>query len=172
MVDLPAPAGRAVLDAVAQLLDVAVELGIGRAALEHTAEYVRTRTRAAFEAEQERAADEPHLLRRVGDLIVALHAAEELLVQATAALAAALVVGDLGPPAAPALLRVAELRVVARDAAAALTSQSLELAGAGATDARHGLDRFWRDAQAVFTLGARAWGPVELGERTLGLAGL
>jgi alkylation response protein AidB-like acyl-CoA dehydrogenase len=142
------------IDASAQLLDAAVELGIGRAAIEDTAAYVRTRTRAAFEADQERAADEPHLIRRAGDLVVPLYAAEMLLARAASALGEILErpTGALEARDA-AMLAVAELRVVARDAVVALTSQSLELAGAGASDSRHGPDRFWRDAQSVFVLG-------------------
>jgi alkylation response protein AidB-like acyl-CoA dehydrogenase len=189
---LDRPADPTLVDAIAQLLDAAVELGIGRAAIERAADYVRTRTRAAFEADQERAADEPHLIRRAGDLVVPLYAAETLLEQAARALDER-VGSPVGEPVASAvgeraasapatkrlrsaagdaaLLQVAELRVVARDAAIALTSQSLELAGASASDSRHGLDRFWRDAQSVFVLGSVAWGASVLGARTIAFAG-
>ncbi len=162
------PVELTLIDAIAQLLDAAVELGIGRAAIERTADYVRTRTRAAFEADQERAADEPHLIRRAGDLVVPLYAAETLLQRAAGALAAERIDSTA---ADVVLLQVAQLRVQAREAAIALTSQSLELAGASATDAGHGLDRFWRDAQSVFVLGSVAWGASVLGERTIALHG-
>jgi hypothetical protein len=158
--------GASGIDSTAQVLGAATELGVARAALEEVADFVRTRTRSAFESELERAADEPHLIKRVGELVVPLRAAEDQLRRAARMANAA-----LATPASPVAQRdaafaAAELRVLARDVATRLTSESLELAGAGATDQRYGLDRHWRDLQVLATTSG-GWSARVLGERLL-----
>ena len=62
-----------------QMMHVAIDVGIAENALNDAAEFVRTLSNPYFESGLERAADEPHLILRFGELATRLHAAEELL---------------------------------------------------------------------------------------------
>src|SRR5689334_4567793 len=64
----PVTAPPTVLGAFDQALHAAVDVGVARAALEDGAEFVRTRSRPWFEAGVHRAAEEPHVIRRFGEL--------------------------------------------------------------------------------------------------------
>lgn len=133
--------------AFGQILHVAIDAGIGEAALNDAAAYVRTRTRPWFEAGVERAADEPHLILRFGQLATRLHAAEELLRKAARTLDAAWRDGVTAASAAAASLAVAEAKAFTGEVAVELSSELFELAGTSATDEQHGLDRHWRNAR-------------------------
>ena len=77
----PATAPPAVLGAFDQALHAAVDIGIARAALEDGARFVTTKSRPWFEAGVDSAADEPHVVRRFGELTARLYALEALLAQ-------------------------------------------------------------------------------------------
>ncbi len=143
----PAYEGPQVGGAFGQILHVAIDAGIASAALRDAAEYVRTRTRPWFEAGVERAADEPLLIHRFGQLSTRLHAAEELLRKAARTLDAALRDGVTAETAAAASLAVAEAKAFTGEVAVELSSELFELAGTSATDEQHGLDRHWRNAR-------------------------
>lgn len=145
-----------------QLLGAAIEVGLARTALDEVAAYIRTRTRAAFESEHERAADEPHLIKRIGELAVPLHAAEHLLARTARLLDRSLRTSGPRVSEVDALVATAELRVLATEVATRIASESLELAGASASDARHGLDRHWRDLQTL-TIGGAGWSAASVG---------
>jgi SfnB family sulfur acquisition oxidoreductase len=133
--------------AFGQILHVAIDAGIGEAALHDAAAYVRERTRPWFESGVERAADEPHLILRFGQLSTRLHAAEELLRKAARTLDAAVRDGVTAASAAATSLAVAEAKAFTGEVAVELGSELFELAGTSATDERHGLDRHWRNAR-------------------------
>ncbi len=76
-----------VLGAYDQALHAAVDIGIARAALEDGAEFVGTRSRPwkeAVLAGVTRADEEPHVVRRFGELTARLYALEALLAHGTA----------------------------------------------------------------------------------------
>ena len=75
----PVTAGPTILGAYDQALHAAIDIGIARAALEDGAEFVRTRSRPWFEAQVDSAAEEPHVVRRFGELTARLYALEALL---------------------------------------------------------------------------------------------
>ncbi len=75
----PVTAPPSVLGAFDQALHAAVDIGIARAALEDGARFVTTKTRPWFEAGVDSAADEPHVVRRFGELTARLYALEALL---------------------------------------------------------------------------------------------
>ncbi|GAA0269316.1 acyl-CoA dehydrogenase family protein [Cryptosporangium japonicum] len=75
----PAEVPPLVLGAYDQALHAAIDIGIAGAALADGAAFVRERSRPWFEADVERAADEPHVRRRFGELTTRLHALEALL---------------------------------------------------------------------------------------------
>ncbi|MGW4802037.1 SfnB family sulfur acquisition oxidoreductase, partial [Nonomuraea sp. NPDC004297] len=82
-------AGPQLHGAFAQLLHTAIDVGIAAGALEEALEFVRAKARPWFESGHERAADDPLVIQRAGELAVKVRAAEALLDTAAAALDAA-----------------------------------------------------------------------------------
>ncbi|MDA8253142.1 MAG: acyl-CoA dehydrogenase family protein, partial [Rhodospirillales bacterium] len=137
---------RSPVGAVAQLLHAAIDLGLARGALRAAAGFVRDRSRPFRDAGVDRAQDDPLLLARFGQLQVQVHAAEAMLARAAGSLDAARAApGD--DAYAAASIAVAEAKVLTTEASLAAGSGLFELAGAQATLAAHGLDRYWRDAR-------------------------
>lgn len=137
---------RSPVGALAQLLHAAIDLGIARGALRATADFVRDRGRPFRDAGVERAQDDPLLLSRFGQLQVQVHAAEAMLSRAAGALDDARTAPSETTLVA-ASVAVAEAKTLTTDIALAAGSALFELAGAHATLAGYGLDRFWRDAR-------------------------
>jgi alkylation response protein AidB-like acyl-CoA dehydrogenase len=71
-----------VYGARAQLLHTAIDVGIAAGALEEACELVRTLSRPWFEAGVQRAAEDPLLIQRVGELAIEVRAAHALLGEA------------------------------------------------------------------------------------------
>jgi SfnB family sulfur acquisition oxidoreductase len=133
-------------NAFAQIIHAAVDVGIARAALEDAAQFLTTHSRPWFEAGVERAADEPHVVLRFGQLQTRLDAAEALLRRAGESLDAA----DREPTEdaiTAARLAVAQAKAYGGEAALEISTDALDLLGASAADERHGLDRHWRNAR-------------------------
>jgi len=164
----PVTAPPAVLGAFDQALHAAVDIGIARAALEDGARFVTTRSRPWFEANVDSAADEPHVVRRFGELTARLYALEALL-----ATGAKLVDDALAEPeltreaAAKASLQVAAAKALAQEFAVEIASSIFELAGASATDRAHALDRHWRNVRVHSLHDPARWKYVHLGNFTL-----
>ncbi len=132
--------------AFAQMLHAAIDLGIARAALRATAEFVRDRSRPFADSGVARAADDPLLLERFGRVQIHAHAAEALLRRAAQALDAAR--AEPGDDAfVAASIAVAEAKAMTTEAALDASSSLFELAGSHATRAEFDLDRYWRDAR-------------------------
>jgi SfnB family sulfur acquisition oxidoreductase len=72
--DQPSPLGP-----LAQIIHAAVDLGIARAAIQETVCWIRTRARPWIDSGRDRAAEDPLSVCQIGELHIALHAAEELL---------------------------------------------------------------------------------------------
>ena len=164
----PVTAPPSVLGAFDQALHSAVDIGIARAALEDGAEFVRTTSRPWFEAGVDKAADEPHVIRRFGELTARLYALEALLAQGSAAVDAALAEPELSrESAARASLLVAAAKALAQEFATEIASGVLELAGASATDGKYALDRHWRNVRVHSLHDPARWKYVHLGNHTL-----
>lgn len=164
----PVTAPPSVLGAFDQALHAAVDIGIARAALEDGARFVATKTRPWFETNVEAAADEPHIVRRFGELTAKLYALEALLAQG-----AGLVDTALGEPeltyesAAEASLKVAAAKALAQEFAVEIASGIFELAGTSATDREYALDRHWRNVRVHSLHDPARWKYVHLGNHTL-----
>ena len=164
----PVTAPPSVLGAFDQALHAAVDIGIARAALEDGARFVTTKTRPWFEAGVDSAAEEPHVVRRFGELTARLYALEALL-----ALGAGLIDEALAAPeltreaAASASLNVAAAKALAQEFAVEIASGVFELAGASATDAGYALDRHWRNVRVHSLHDPARWKYVHLGNHTL-----
>lgn len=164
----PVSAPPSVLGAFDQALHAAIDIGIARAALTDGAQFVTTRSRPWFEAGVDSAADEPHVVRRFGELTARLYALEALLTQGAQLVDAALAEPELtAESAAAASLRVAAAKALAQEFAVEIASGVLELAGTSATDGRHGLDRHWRNVRVHSLHDPARWKYVHLGNHTL-----
>jgi alkylation response protein AidB-like acyl-CoA dehydrogenase len=164
----PVTADPAVLGAFDQALHAAVDIGVARAALQDGAEFVRTRSRPWFEAGVERAADEPHVIRRFGELTARLYALEALLAHGARLVDDALAEPELTrDAAAKASLQVAAAKALAQEFAVEIASGIFELAGASATDGKYALDRHWRNVRVHSLHDPARWKYVHLGHHTL-----
>ncbi|GAT07275.1 acyl-CoA dehydrogenase family protein [Mycolicibacterium novocastrense] len=164
----PVTAPPSVLGAFDQALHAAVDIGIARAALEDGARFVTTRSRPWFEAGVDNAADEPHVVRRFGELTARLYALEALLAQGAGLVDDALSAPELSRDAAAAAsLRVAAAKALAQEFAVEIASGIFELAGASATDRGHALDRHWRNVRVHSLHDPARWKYVHIGNHTL-----
>jgi len=164
----PVTAPPSVLGAFDQALHAAVDIGIARAALEDGARFVTTKTRPWFEAGVDSAAQEPHVVRRFGELTARLYALEALLARGAGLIDEALAGPELTrEAAASASLNVAAAKALAQEFAVEIASGIFELAGASATDAGYALDRHWRNVRVHSLHDPARWKYVHLGNHTL-----
>jgi alkylation response protein AidB-like acyl-CoA dehydrogenase len=164
----PVTADPTVLGAFDQALHAAVDVGTARAALEDGADFVANRSRPWFEAGVDRAADEPHVIRRFGELTARLYALEALLAHGAQLVDLALTEPELTrESAAAASLQVAAAKALAAEFAVEIASGIFELAGSSATDGRYALDRHWRNVRVHSLHDPARWKYVHLGRHTL-----
>jgi SfnB family sulfur acquisition oxidoreductase len=133
-----------------QIIHVAIEIGIARAAINETIEFVKTRSRPWIDAKVETASEDPLTIYQVGELNYLLHAAEALMERAALKVDRAAVTLD-EPTVTAAALAVAEAKIGATDIAMLATNRLFELAGTQSTLEKYQLDRHWRNAR-VHTL--------------------
>jgi SfnB family sulfur acquisition oxidoreductase len=132
--------------AIFQIIQVAVDTGIARAAIEDTITLVRGKARAWVDSNIERASDDPYTIQAVGDLVLRLHATQALLDIAGRAVDRAVEAPSQGS-VAEAQVAVAEAKVLSTEIAIAATNKLFELVGARATLGELNLDRHWRNAR-------------------------
>ncbi len=125
----PVTAGPTILGAYDQALHAAIDIGIARAALEDGAEFVRTRSRPWFEAQVDSAAEEPHVVRRFGELTARLYALEALLRHGTELIDVAAAEELSRDSAAAASLQVAAAKALAQEFAVEIANGVFELTG-------------------------------------------
>lgn len=164
----PHTAPPSVLGAFDQALHAAVDIGIARAALEDGARFVTTRSRPWFEAGVDNAGDEPHVVRRIGELTARLYALEALLARGARLVDEALAAPELTrEAAAEASLKVAAAKALAQEFAVEIASGIFELTGTSATDRDLVLDRHWRNVRVHSLHDPARWKYVHLGNHTL-----
>jgi SfnB family sulfur acquisition oxidoreductase len=132
-----------IFGAAAQLIHAAIHVGIGIGALADGVDFLRDHARAYVDAKVERAQEEPYLLRQVGEMSARIHAAEALVLKA----ARLLDLARANLTAAAASMAVAEAKAFGGETAVQLASDIFTLSGSSAADARHDLDRHWRNAR-------------------------
>ncbi|WP_427026298.1 SfnB family sulfur acquisition oxidoreductase (plasmid) [Aureimonas ureilytica] len=132
--------------AIFQLIQVAVDTGIARAAIADTIDFVRTRSRPWVDSGLDRASDDPYTIAAVGALQVRLHAAQALQDLAGHAVDRA-VAEPTADTVAAAQIATAEAKILSTEIAIEATNKLFELAGTRSTLAEHGLDRHWRNAR-------------------------
>jgi len=132
--------------AIFQIIQVAVDAGIAKAAIDDTIAFVKTKSRPWVDSGLERASDDPYVIQAIGDLTLRLHATEALLEKAGLAVDRA-VAEPTADSVAKAQIAVAEAKVFSTEIAIDVTNRLFELAGTRSTLAEHNLDRHWRNAR-------------------------
>lgn len=140
-----------------QILHAAIDTGIAAGALQAAVAYLREHARPWVESGVERASDEPHIIRQVGEYAVALRGAESVLREAARVFDAH--ERDPGDKALQdeLILSVATARTHADGAALKISSDLFSLLGASASLSKWNLDRFWRDARVHTTHDPIRW---------------
>ncbi len=162
-----------VYGARAQLLHTAIDVGIAAGALEEAAEFVRTASRPWFEAEVERAADDPLLIQRVGELAIGVRAAQALLAEAGRTIDAVQrrAVDEAGSlsedDAARASIAVATAKAFVDRVCVETTSALFELAGTRSAASDLNLNRHWRNARTHTLHDPVRWKLQHIGRYTL-----
>jgi SfnB family sulfur acquisition oxidoreductase len=131
---------------VSQIIQAAIDAGIGRTAIRETIEFVRTKARPWIDSNVETASEDPLTISQVGDLEIRLHAAEALLQRAARFLDEAEEVPSETTVARVATA-VAEAKILTTEIAILATNKLFELAGTQSTLAKYNLDRHWRNAR-------------------------
>ena len=150
-----------------QIMHVAVDIGIAEEALADTIDYIRSRSRAWHAANLERAGEDPHTIRRIGELFVQIEAARALLLHAADTFDA--IVKE--PLTQEATVRLAILVASAKAAASAVavqvSSDLFALAGTSATDEKWNLHRHWRNARTHTLHDPEVWKYYYIGDWVL-----
>ncbi|WP_063006955.1 SfnB family sulfur acquisition oxidoreductase [Nocardia kruczakiae] len=141
--------------AFAQLLHVAIDVGIARGALDAATDFVRTESRPWFEAGVDRASEDPLVIQRIGELAVTVAAAEatfEVAGRTVDRVVAQTNSGDLDAETAAALaaeasIAVATAKITSDRAANEVSAALFEVSGTRSAAADLDLDRFWRNAR-------------------------
>lgn len=141
----PIFAGPTTYGARAQVLHAALDVGIARGALE-AGVLATAKARPWFEADVERAVDDPLVVQQAGELEIAVRGAEALVREAAAAIDDA--ERDLtDESASTASVATAIAKVAAARASVQVSSELFELGGTRSAAGRLNLSRYWRDAR-------------------------
>jgi SfnB family sulfur acquisition oxidoreductase len=135
---------------LSQIIHVAIDIGIARAAVADTIEFVRQRSRPWIDAKVERASDDPLTIHEIGHLEYLLHAAEALMERSAVKVDRAAAEPNENTVTAAALA-VAEAKIAATEISILAANKLFELAGTQSTLEKYNLDRHWRNAR-VHTL--------------------
>jgi SfnB family sulfur acquisition oxidoreductase len=132
--------------AIFQIIQVAVDTGIAKAAIDETVRFVRTKSRPWIDSGKDHAYEDPYTIQAIGALTLRLHAAQALLDKAGRAIDEA-VIAPSGESVAWAQVATAEAKVLSTEIAIEASNKLFELAGTRSTLAEHNLDRHWRNAR-------------------------
>ncbi|MCP9793513.1 SfnB family sulfur acquisition oxidoreductase [Vulcanococcus limneticus Candia 3F8] len=136
--------------AIFQIIQVAVDTGIARGAIEEAIHFVRGSSRPWVDSGVDHAWEDPYTIQIIGDLTIRLQAAQALLEKAGLAIDRA-VAEPSESTVVHAQLAVAAAKVLSTEVAIEATNRLFEVGGTRSTLERHHLDRHWRNAR-VHTL--------------------
>ncbi|MEN5200056.1 acyl-CoA dehydrogenase family protein [Pseudomonas wadenswilerensis] len=140
-----------------QILHAAIDTGIAAGALQAGIDYLNQHARPWVESEVERASDEPHIIRQIGEYAVALRAAESLLRDAARTFDAHEQAPDNKALQDELILSVATARAHSDGASLKISSDIFSLLGASSSLSKWNLDRFWRNARVHTTHDPIRW---------------
>jgi SfnB family sulfur acquisition oxidoreductase len=156
-----------VYGARAQLIHTAIDVGIAHGALEDGCEFVRTASRPWFEADVERASDDPLLIQRAGELAIGVRAAQALLDEAARTIDAVELGGVDEAGSARASIAVAAAKAFADRVSVETASAIFELAGTRSAANQLNLHRHWRNARTHTLHDPVRWKLQHIGRYTL-----
>jgi SfnB family sulfur acquisition oxidoreductase len=159
--DEPSPLGP-----LAQIIHAAVELGLARAAIQETLAWIRQRSRPWIDSGRESAAEDPLTIYQIGELHIALHAAEEVLYHSGKAVDQLIAEPNANMLAA-ASVAVAAAKVLTTEVALSATNKLFELSGTQSTLSTWNLDRYWRNARTHTLHDPVRWKPFIIGNFVL-----
>jgi len=133
--------------AFGQIMHVAVDIGIAEEALADTIAYVRDRSRPWHGANLAQAGDDPHIIRRTGELFVQIQAAKALLQHAADTFDAVLAAPLEETAAVHLAVLVASAKAAASAVSVQVSSDLFALSGTSAADEHWNLHRHWRNAR-------------------------
>lgn len=145
-----------IFGAFGQYMHACVDLGIAVAALRDGKRLIRTIARPWWEAEVERAADEPSVIEKFGELALAVRGARALVHDAGDALDAA-AAHLTEETSAEASVAVAAARAAADTAALSVATEIFSLIGTRSADLALNLSRHWRNARTHTLHDPRRW---------------
>ncbi len=151
--------------AQAQLLHSAIDVGIATGALAE-AVVQAGRARPHFEADVERAVEDPLLVQIAGEATVTVRAAQALLAEAGRAVDRARA-NPTAETTAAASIEVATAKVAATRAAVETANILFELGGTRSASGAANLSRYWRDARTHTLHDATRWKLQHIGRWTL-----
>jgi SfnB family sulfur acquisition oxidoreductase len=156
-----------VYGARAQLIHTAIDVGIAVGALQDACEFVRTASRPWFEAEVERAGDDPLLIQRVGELAIGVRAAQALLGEAARTIDEVERNGVDEAGSGRASMAVATAKALADRVSVETASALFELAGTRSAANDLDLHRHWRNARTHTLHDPVRWKLQHIGRYTL-----
>lgn len=138
---------------ISQLILTNLYLGIAEGALAAAKRFTNEEARAWFASGVQASADDPYVQHRYGELSLDVRAAQPVADEAAWAVDSALDRGHAveAKERGEVAIAVAQAKALAHRAVMRISNEFLELTGARSTSARHGFDRFWRNAR-VHTL--------------------
>jgi len=140
-----------------QILHAAIDTGIAAGALDAAVHYLNHHARPWVESGVERANEEPHIIKQIGEFAVALRAAESLLRDA----ARVFDLHEQDPENKELqdelILSVATARAHSDSASLRISSDIFSLLGASSSLSKWNLDRFWRNARVHTTHDPIRW---------------
>jgi alkylation response protein AidB-like acyl-CoA dehydrogenase len=144
--------GGAVTSLNYQAVHTGVFVGIGINALQDAVEFLRTKARLWYESTAERVTEDPYVQLHVGEMKIAVEAAELLTLKAADlcdVAVAAIGTPDEARARGEASVVTGEARKAASDAALFAGSTLFQVCGAGSVDEKYGFDRHWRNARTL-----------------------
>lgn len=156
-----------VYGARAQLIHTAIDVGIAVGALEDACEFVRTASRPWFEADVERASEDPLLIQRVGELAIGVRAAQALLGEAGRTIDEVERHGIDEAGSARASIAVATAKALADRVSVETAGALFELAGTRSAANDLNLHRHWRNARTHTLHDPVRWKLQHIGRYTL-----
>jgi SfnB family sulfur acquisition oxidoreductase len=156
-----------VYGARAQLIHTAIDVGIAAGALDDACEFVRSASRPWFEAEVERAGEDPLLIQRVGELAIGVRAAQALLAEAGRTIDGVERDGIDEAGSGRASITVATAKALADRVSVETASALFELAGTRSAANDLDLHRHWRNARTHTLHDPVRWKLQHIGRYTL-----
>lgn len=156
-----------VYGARAQLVHTAIDVGIAVGALDGACEFVRSSSRPWFEADVERADEDPLLIQRVGELAIGVRAAQALLAEAARTIDDVERHGIDEAGSARASIAVATAKALADRVSVETAAALFELAGTRSAASDLNLHRHWRNARTHTLHDPVRWKLQHIGRYTL-----